>query len=198
MQNNQALKSKFRQEIREGRKRVANHNRKQAEHQISTQLSSNINFVDSHHIACFLSFDGEISTNTIIDRIICSGRHCYLPKIKPLKPNQLWFMPYHLSSEMKNNRFGIAEVDLRANHAKRLSELDLVLVPLVAFDLNGNRLGMGGGFYDATFAHLRKSTKRPKFIGLAWQNQLLDKLPSDPWDLPLDGVCTEQRFYSFT
>ena len=106
-------------------------------------------------------------------------------------------MPYTKDSRMCLNRFGIEEVDALPNHAIKVSEIDLVLLPLVAFDKTGNRLGMGGGFYDATFAHLKSKKTKPLFIGLAYQSQLVEDLPSDPWDLPLDGVCTEESFYRF-
>ena len=197
MNKNKSIKSELRRAIRQQRNSYCSDENSRAGILLANNLKKEGLLSEHRAITCFLSFDGEISTQPTIQEILSATKVCYLPKIKPLKPNQLWFMPYDQSSEMKTNRFGIAEVDLRANHAKRLSELNLVLVPLVAFDRNGNRLGMGGGFYDATFAHLRGRTKRPKFIGLAWQNQLVDQLPSDPWDLPLDGVCTEQRFYSF-
>lgn len=98
---------------------------------------------------------------------------------------------------MRPNRFGIEEVDALPNYAIKVSEIDLVLLPLVAFDQSGNRLGMGGGFYDATFTHLKSKKTKPLFIGLAYQSQLVENLPSDPWDLPLDGVCTEESFYQF-
>jgi len=197
MSKNQLLKSEIRLSIRQQRKSYSKEKSLQAGQQLVKNLTENGLLHKHKPITCFLSFDGEISTQPTIQKILSLNGTCYLPKIKPLKPNQLWFMPYDESSEMKFNQFGIPEVDLRANHAKRLSDLDMVLFPLVAFDLKGNRLGMGGGYYDATFAHLRSSAKRPKFIGLAWQSQMVDELPSDPWDLTLDGVCTEQRFYSF-
>ena len=106
-------------------------------------------------------------------------------------------MPYDPGVPMTNNRFGIAEVNLPVSQAIAVSKLDVVLLPLVAFDLKGNRLGMGGGFYDATFSHLRANKNRPTFIGLAYELQKLESLPSDSWDLPLDGVCTESNFYQF-
>ena len=75
--------------------------------------------------------------------------------------------------------------------------LDLVLVPLVGFDPQGNRLGMGGGFYDRTFAYRgrRKHTSRPCLIGLAHECQRVEHLPCAGWDIPLDGVITDCRRY---
>lgn len=90
------------------------------------------------------------------------------------------------------NRFGIPEPD---RNAKRLPSrlLSVVLLPLVGFDSDGNRLGMGGGFYDRTFGYaIHSSARRPRLIGVAYECQRsADGLPRRPWDVPLDGVVTE-------
>ncbi len=197
MSDNSVQKSAIRRQVRTNRTNIPSATRQKAESSLTHQLKENPLFKTSKRIACFLSFDGEIGTQTIISESLSLGKQVYLPKLRPFKPNRLWFMPYTAESAMSNNRFNIPEVDLLPNHAIALSSIDLVLLPLVAFDSSGNRLGMGGGFYDATFAHLRKCAQRPKFIGLAYQQQRVEPLPSDPWDLPLDGVCTEQNFYHF-
>ena len=197
MSDNKSIKTKIRQSIRAKRNSLSTSQRQSAGNQLSEQLQTHKIIAKQQKIACFLSFDGEISTQAIIQQILQNNHSCYLPKLKPFKPNRLWFMPYNKDSKMCSNRFGIEEVDVLPNHAIKVSELDLVLLPLVAFDREGNRLGMGGGFYDATFAHLKNKQTKPLFIGLAYQSQLVENLPSDPWDLPLDGVCTEESFYRF-
>lgn len=197
MSDNSVQKSAIRQQVRTNRTSIPTATRQKAELSIAQQLKDNLLFKTSKRIACFLSFDGEIGTQAIIGDCLSLNKQVYLPKLRPFKPNRLWFMPYTAESVMSNNRFGIPEVNLLPNHAVALSSIDLVLLPLVAFDSRGNRLGMGGGFYDATFAHLREQCQRPKFIGLAYQQQRVEPLPSDPWDLPLDGVCTEEAFYHF-
>jgi len=195
--NNKQLKSKIRQKIRADRNSLSSEYQNQAANQLIELLSQQALFNQAKHIACFLSFDGEISTKPIIQTLFSQNKSCYLPKLRPFKPNRLWFMPYELSSQMSKNRYGIPEVDLPVNKAIAPSQIDLVLLPLVAFDNSGNRLGMGSGYYDATFAHLRKQKKRPISVGLAYSHQLIKDLPSDPWDLPLDAVCTNERFYRF-
>src|SRR5690606_40461575 len=65
-------------------------------------------------------------------------------------------------------------------------------LPLVAFDARGNRLGMGGGFYDRTFARApRARTLRPRLVGLAHHFQQVASLPAEPWDIPLDAIATD-------
>ena len=73
-------------------------------------------------------------------------------------------------------------------------------MPLVGFDLNGYRLGMGGGFYDTSLAYLRRRSawKKPFLMGIAYECQKVETLPRDPWDIPLDAVLTEKKLYRFT
>jgi 5-formyltetrahydrofolate cyclo-ligase len=78
--------------------------------------------------------------------------------------------------------------------------LDVILMPLVAFDGQGNRLGMGAGYYDRTLAFLRhrRHWRKPRIIGLAYEFQRMPALPAEPWDVPLDGIITEAGFYKIS
>jgi len=191
------MKKIIRQQIRSQRQSLSLEQAKLAGLKLAQTLADAICFQKKQKIACFLSFDREISTQPVIQQIFDANACCYLPKLRPLKPFRLWFMPFYSESSLSKNHYGINEVDQPLNLAIRPSQLDIVLMPLVAFDSQGNRLGMGAGYYDATFAHLRAHSNRPKFIGLAYEFQRQDNLPHDPWDIPLDGVCTEQGFYNF-
>jgi 5-formyltetrahydrofolate cyclo-ligase len=75
-------------------------------------------------------------------------------------------------------------------------QMDLIFMPLVGFDKNKNRLGMGGGFYDKTLSFKLKSKNYqvPKLFGLAFDCQEVDYLDSKPWDVPVDGIVTPTRF----
>ncbi len=190
-------KSQIRQQIRSQRQKLTPQAVQQAGLGLVKCLTTHIAFKAEQKIACFLPFDQEIDTQPLIQQIFNAKARCYLPKIRPFKPHRLWFLPYQAESRLDKNRYGIDEVDAPLHQAIRASDIDLLLMPLVAFDQEGNRLGMGAGYYDATFAHLAKSKKRPKFIGLAYEFQRQMQLPKDPWDIPLDAVCTQQRFYSF-
>jgi 5-formyltetrahydrofolate cyclo-ligase len=198
----QQQKQTIREKIRKVRSQITGTQAEDAGLALAQQLQTNKHYKNANNIACFLSFDGEINTQPIIDMIIKDKNVCFLPKLKPTKPNRLWFMPYDLATKLENNRLGIPEVDLPINHAIAVSQIDLILMPLVAFDLVGNRIGMGGGFYDATLAHLvdKKSTGslvKPLSLGIAYQQQLVNKVPAQKWDFPLDGVLTQQNFYWF-
>ena len=190
-------KTQIRTKFRELRQGITRAESKRAGKLARQQLQQLHAYHSSQNIACFLSFDGELDTHPIIQQILADKSRCYLPKIKPLKPNRLWFMPYRGTEPLIKNKLGIDEVDAPISQAIRVSHIDIILLPLVAFDPQGNRLGMGGGYYDATLAHLSQSNLQPLCIGLAFEQQKVDRLPTEPWDFPLHGVLTQTQYYSF-
>ena len=113
-------------------------------------------FNSAKHIALYHAFDGEIPTLPIAQIIWQAGKCCYLPKIQPAE-KQLQFVPYTQDTQMQSNDFGILEPVCNQHDIIQPQQLDLVLMPLVAFDNQGNRLGMGGGYYDHTFAFTAKT-----------------------------------------
>lgn len=87
---------------------------------------------------------------------------------------------------MIKNRFAITEPLLDIRHIVPINELDIIFTPLVAFDKQGNRLGMGGGFYDRTLQNWQQQSFIP--VGLAHRCQEVDELPVESWDIPLFAV----------
>ncbi|TQV71017.1 5-formyltetrahydrofolate cyclo-ligase [Aliikangiella marina] len=193
----QSVKATIRKSIRQIRQTINQTESLNAANQICENLLSIEHYTASRNIASFLSFDGEVSTRIINQRLLDDKRIFYLPKLKPWPPNRLWFMPFYPDVKMTTNQFNIPEVDLPVSQAIRPSRLDILLMPLVAFDTRGNRLGMGGGFYDASLAHLKESNIKPLCLGLAYEVQKVADLPSEPWDFQLDGVITEKQVYWF-
>ena len=108
--------------------------------------------------------------------------------------------PIEPGTPLRRNRFQIPEPDVSPAEWLPPSALDLVLTPLVAFDSTGTRLGMGGGFYDRSFAFLRDPDPvghRPRLIGLAYEFQQVEALVRQPWDVPLDAAATEKAWSVF-
>ncbi len=161
---------------------------------IRRRLLSATVFMRAGRFAAFLSNDGEPELGPLFHRAAQLGKLAYLPS---LHGNSLWFLPFTLEAPMVTNRFGIAEPACHPDKRVKPYALDLVLVPLVAFDDLGSRLGMGGGYYDRAFAYLnaRKRWRRPKLIGVAFEFQRADKIPTRPWDVRLDGIVTDLGFY---
>lgn len=153
-------------------------------------------FKKSEHIACYFSFKDEFDALPIMEAIWQAKKHCYLPVLT--QENSLRFIRYNKGDALKSNRYAIFEPVNDTVECKP-QDLDIVITPLIAFDLRGRRLGTGGGYYDRTFAFLHKeSIKRPLIIGLAYAAQEAADVPHDTWDVNLDGVQTEKEFILFT
>ncbi|UQB43177.1 5-formyltetrahydrofolate cyclo-ligase [Thiomicrospira microaerophila] len=144
-------------------------------------------------VAAFLAQDGELDTSILIEQLWQQACRVYLPVID-FETKTMRFAAYRPDSLLKKNRFGINEPDMtQAEGLNAVSDLDGVFMPLVGFDAKGHRLGMGGGFYDRTLSFKLKQPKtKPWLIGWAHQCQQLESLNSQPWDVPLDAIVTEQ------
>ncbi len=156
-------------------------------------------FRSARHIAVYLAADGEINPRGLIEKAWSIGKTVYLPVLLPIGTNRLWFAPFHEDTELVANRFGILEPANAARTRVHPMRLDIALTPLVAFDDQGNRLGMGGGFYDRSFHYLLRHQRwrRPHLIGLAYDFQQQDRLPHADWDVPLSGIVTNETVLRF-
>jgi 5-formyltetrahydrofolate cyclo-ligase len=150
----------------------------------------------AQRIGFYLPNGGEFDSHPVLNQALLMQRECYLPLV-PRRGRILRFGRFNRNTRMTTNRYGIAEpVDARPLRAR---QLDLLLIPLVGFDQQGYRLGMGGGYYDATlaFMHHRRLWRKPRLVGVAYECQRVAMLPHDPWDMPLDAVLTERQLYRF-
>ncbi len=153
----------------------------------------------AERIALYLAADGELDPERIADRLASGPQQLFLPVLHPAPGSGMWFLPWRPGEPLLKNRFGIPEPPIRNHRPTPPWALDLILLPLVAFDDRGNRLGMGGGFYDRTLACTRNPghLPRPLLFGLAHECQRVERLATNPWDIPLDGVLTESHCYRF-
>lgn len=145
----------------------------------------------AHTVAVFLSFDGELDTQPLIDQLWRAGKRVYLPVLHPFSPGNLLFLHYHPSSNLVVNCLKIREPKLDVRDVLPLSQLDVLITPLVAFDAVGQRLGMGGGFYDRTLQNWRQYHLQP--VGYAHDCQQVEALPTEQWDIPLPAVVTPAK-----
>lgn len=162
-----------------------------AQHVRSSQFVSN-----SRHIAAYLPADGEIDPMPLVQYLWSLGKTIYLPVLVPFSKKKLWFAKFEAGDQLVYNRYGIAE-PLRRRLIKPCA-LDLVLTPLVAFDQAGHRIGMGGGYYDRSFAFLtgRQYWRKPHMLGLAFEFQKQGTIKQNAWDIPLTAIATEARLYT--
>ncbi len=151
----------------------------------------------TRRIGAYLANDGEIDPLPAILEWGRCGQKCFLPILFPGQKPRLRFASFSMRSRMFLNRFGILEPCISQRVCLDPSQLDWIFVPLVAFDSSGHRLGMGGGYYDASLEVLRWRTywPKPRLVGLAYEFQRIDHLAVDDWDVPLHGILTNERFY---
>ncbi|MFQ6370870.1 5-formyltetrahydrofolate cyclo-ligase [Shewanella sp. YIC-542] len=140
----------------------------------------------------YFSCDGELDTSPLFDALWQRGIQTCLPVLHPFTPGNLLFLHYHANTPMRSNRFGIAEPQLDVSRIVPTATLDLLLTPLVAFDERGNRMGMGGGYYDRTLGWLPGHALA---VGYAHDCQQAPALPLAPWDKPLPLIITPTRIW---
>ena len=191
--------AQIRKNIRHQRRALSSH--RQTLHQqavIRHLLRSNI-LIKHKRFAIYLDSDGELATTKIIRQLHRMKKQVYLPVLYPFTHKKLWFLPYKKQTLLYRNRFGIAEPAFH-NRKTLISSLNIIFMPLVAFDEQGNRIGMGGGFYDRTLWHCKIQQKKtsPLLIGLAHELQKINKIEKRSWDIPLDAVITEKKLRKFT
>jgi 5-formyltetrahydrofolate cyclo-ligase len=151
----------------------------------------------TRRIGCYWAINGELGLMPVMELTWSMKKSCYLPLLDTITGNRLWFVPFQPDISLRLNRFGIPEPVTAKRQWRRATTLDLILVPLVAFDNQGNRLGMGGGFYDRTLAFRRRRLHwhRPLLVGVGYEFQRVDRLEVSPWDVPMDAVITEEHIY---
>lgn len=184
----------LRKQLRADRNKLSSEQQQVAAEQLAKVVCSQPLFQQSQHIALYLASDGEISPEWVVQQAWDRGKQCYLPVLDPVDKQRMHFQSYQPDTPMVENRFGIREPAFDLSLAIAPEALDLVLMPLTGFDEQGNRLGMGGGFYDRTFAFV-KGANKPQLIGLAHECQKRDQIPVEDWDIPVLGVATDKQFY---
>lgn len=190
-------RNQLRKEIRRLRRSLSPTQQQQASISLLRTMRNRPDFRRAKSIAMYLPNDGEISPEPLIEHCWKTGKQVYLPVLHPILHNRLWFVPYTPQTRMIRNIYGIKEPKLLPSTRRAAWALDLVLLPLVAFDPKGNRMGMGGGYYDRTFSfkNQRKGLRGPSLIGLAHEIQKVEELPVESWDIPLTGIVTDANSY---
>jgi 5-formyltetrahydrofolate cyclo-ligase len=164
-----------------------------AAEELADQIIALDAYRDAQRVAVYFAVNGEIGLDPVIDHALAAGKQVYLPN---LDQESLRFSPYFRAQKMRINKFRLPEPDVGDEAMLQPAQLDLVLAPLVVFDARRNRIGMGGGFYDRSFA-MRKdpAVLRPLLIGVAHELQKVDEIVPEDWDVRLDLVVTDAAIY---
>ncbi len=186
-------KRELRKTLRQQRRALTRAEQRAHAAAMATHLIGHPAFHHARRIAAYLAVDGEADPTPLLERARRMGKQVFLPVLVPFGPPRLWFAPYTPGERLLANRFGILEPARGAQTRISPHALDLVITPLVAFDRDCNRMGMGAGFYDRSFAflHRRQHWQHPRLFGLAYELQRCKRISANHWDVPLDAVVTE-------
>ena len=198
-------RSVIRQQIRTARKALSINEQQHASLRLLNTLINHPKIQQAKRVSLTLAYDGEIDVMPFIHWCWQQKIQVYLPVVHPSQTGELLFLAYQQETEMIINRYGISEPRL-LNDINKPNEfsntcparyLDIVFTPLVAFDKNGNRIGMGGGYYDRLLTPWFINKTGPYPIGLAHQCQQISHVPIQPWDVPLPEIITPEQHFHF-
>ena len=205
IQNQQSFA--LRQSLRAKRRHLTKMKQHQHAKKITQRIIHSRLYKRSRHIALYLAADGEVDLSFLINKLHSSSdsghsKKCYLPVIVSRRHAIIHFAPYEKHTRLKKNCFGILEPVYQKKQLKTALQMNLILAPLVGFDKQGNRMGMGGGYYDRALQHLKSGDSRsrsfkPGFVGIAHEVQGVQRLESHTWDIALNAIVTERRLSYF-
>jgi 5-formyltetrahydrofolate cyclo-ligase len=190
-------RERLRTEMRKRRRRLEQPERDACAARLAQVAAREPLISNSRRIAVYLPVDGEMDPRPLMDYLWSMGKTLYLPVLVKFSERRLWFSAYTPGDPLVCNRYGIPEPARVHDRRIKTAALDLVLLPLVAVDVMGHRLGMGGGYYDHCFEFINRRVhwRKPRLVGLAYEFQHLPLIKPEPWDVALDAIATEQGVY---
>ncbi len=186
-------KKALRNEIIERRKQISIEVRSSAPRIILEQLKRMPEFTEANVISSFVSFRDELEMSDINQWILNNNKTLLLPYIDSEQKKMLFYKVSDLASLIRND-YGISEPNPAVHEYIDAQSVECVITPGVAFDKKGYRLGYGGGFYDRFFSSIKKTTPR---IGVAFEVQFIDVLPTEAYDQPIHCLITEEKTRRF-
>lgn len=187
-----AQRRELRQQLAERRRSLTPPQRIAAAQGLRRSLEQLPEYFTDLRVAGYWASSGELPLNLVIPPLATRGQQFLLPVIGP--GTHLRFAPWQSGEDVQPNRFGIPE-PVSPKELLEPFQLDLVLVPLMAFDRRGHRLGYGGGYYDRSFAFLKAQVRptEPLLVGIGYAFQELPEIAAERWDVPLDYIATDQE-----
>lgn len=154
-------------------------------------LESLPEFMTDARVAGYWAVRGELPLNLAVASLTRREQQYFLPVLGEAR--QLRFARYREGTSLRSNRFGIPEPAVTPAALRTAGDMDIILLPLLAFDRKGHRLGTGGGWYDSSLAFLgdRPRAGRPMLVGIGYAFQEVEAVPIQPWDVDLDYVATD-------
>lgn len=178
----------LRRRLRAARAAVDDATREHAANAVAERLAPLLDELAPRTVAGYAALGGELSLAPAFSLARARGLTTLLPAVDG---DTLVFLPFDEHTPMRAGRFGIDVPDVPESARLDPPDVDVVLVPLVGFDERLERLGMGGGYYDRSFARRREAPAPPHLVGVAFERQRVDDVFPDWWDVPLDALVTE-------
>ena len=149
---------------------------------------------EAKNIFIYISYDSEINTKGIINKALMDNKKIYVPRTE-FKTRLMDAVEITSLDNLIESEYGILEPSVEEPHIDP-NEIDLIVVPGVAFDRNGGRMGYGAGFYDRYFKKINEDNmKKVIKLALAYDFQILEKIPMNEQDVPVNYIITEKEFY---
>ena len=188
-------KSELRRRLRRARAQLSGDERAAAEREIGRLLKRRIK--RGGRIGVYWPMGSELRLDGFVRAAQKRGAKLYLPYIEP-RSQRMWFTPYPADGVKQERKRGRAKLHVPqfAGRKIRVHGLSILLVPIVGIDREGYRLGQAGGYYDATLSAM-KHRLQAKTIGVGFACQLVDRLPHEAHDVPLDGFVSERGALAF-
>ena len=188
----------LRRKLQQTRAQLSEASRRHAAEAVATRVLRRLQTAPGGTVAVFKSFGAELDTAPTLQALWQRDLDTVLPVLHPFSAGNLLFLRYSADTVMRKNKYGIAEPQLECRQIVPLAQIDWLLMPLVGFDSQGNRLGMGGGYYDRTLAQWRRGLlPNLKPIGLAYDEQQVQHIPTEPWDVAIPEVITPSKHWQF-
>lgn len=187
----------LRRQLRKARRSLSRAQQRAAARGLYRQLAQHPLFRRARHVSLYLPMDGEIDPRPLLREAQRRGKATYLPVLNAWPSTKMVFQRVRPGEKFRPNRFRIPEPHINPRQQRKIWALDLILMPLVGFDDEGGRLGMGGGFYDRSLAYQarRKNWQKPVLLGMAHECQKVKRLAQASWDVPLRGTVSDKRWY---
>ena len=183
----------LRKEILTKRKNIDIVEKEKMDRKICDKFYESKYYRDAKNIFIYISYDSEINTKEIINKALIDNKKIYVPRTE-FKTRLMDAVEIISLDNLIESEYGILEPSIEESHIEP-NELDLIVVPGVAFDRNGGRIGYGAGFYDRYFKKINKDNiKKIQKLALAYDFQILENIPMNEHDVPIRYIITEKEF----
>jgi 5-formyltetrahydrofolate cyclo-ligase len=187
---------KQRLRLRAARRSLTGRARRTAESVIIDRILRLTAFRRARIVACYMPFDGEVDLRPLMYDLQPAGKSYCIPAVSRSHSRQMRFLSYRPGEHLVKNRFGVGEPLTVGSSIVPSSAIDVALMPVVGFDKEGSRIGMGAGYYDRFFGRYGAASYRhARLVGIAFDRQRLPRIERRDWDVPLDMVVTERCVY---